>query len=194
MKKVSRQAALSKGLPRYFTGKTCKHGHRAERFTSTSSCCACQDKHNKEYRRTEKSKMVSRARYDRIYREDPARFLYDRALGRSRRKDLPFDLTVEYIRSIWPSDNKCPVFGIELAPEVGEPGLPASAGVGSPSLDRIDPKKGYVQGNVAVISMKANQIKASATDAEDLRRVAKWMASSPGSSYEDDPATGRVRV
>src|SRR5690554_5382565 len=30
------------GAKRYFTGKPCKHGHVAERFTSDQSCCACK--------------------------------------------------------------------------------------------------------------------------------------------------------
>jgi hypothetical protein len=47
---------------------------------------------------------------------------------------------------------------------------------GSPSLDRIDPKKGYVKGNVAVISYKANRIKQDATP-EELEAVASWLRS-----------------
>lgn len=44
----------------------------------------------------------------------------------------------------------------------------------SPSLDRIVPEKGYVEGNVVIISLKANQIK-SAYGLKDIKRVAEWM-------------------
>src|SRR5579864_4361302 len=39
---VSRQVALRRGLPRYFTGKPCKRGHVAERFTSRCHCLECE--------------------------------------------------------------------------------------------------------------------------------------------------------
>lgn len=44
----------------------------------------------------------------------------------------------------------------------------------SPTLDRLDPSQGYVPGNVAVISMRANRIKNDANVVE-LRRVADWI-------------------
>ena len=44
----------------------------------------------------------------------------------------------------------------------------------SPSLDRIDNKKGYVKGNVAVISMRANHVKADGTTAE-IAAIADFM-------------------
>lgn len=37
---------------------------------------------------------------------------------------------------------------------------------GSPTLDRIVPSRGYVVGNVAVISMRANRLKSDASVAE----------------------------
>ena len=45
----------------------------------------------------------------------------------------------------------------------------------TPSLDRINPKLGYVKGNVQVISWRANNIKRDAT-AEELRLVADFVA------------------
>lgn len=45
----------------------------------------------------------------------------------------------------------------------------------SPSLDRLNPRKGYVPGNVAVISFIANTIKSNATPTQ-LRKVADWVA------------------
>ena len=42
------------------------------------------------------------------------------------------------------------------------------------SLDRIDISKGYVLGNVAVISLKANTLKNNA-DIEQLRRILSYV-------------------
>lgn len=77
----------------------------------------------------------------------------------------------------WPSH--CPVLGIELDyPErSGTRGrLPAQPNW--PSLDRWDSTKGYVPGNVFVISYRANTLKNSATYAEILK-VAKYLSRRP---------------
>lgn len=59
----------------------------------------------------------------------------------------------------------CPILGIPLA--VGVSGH-------APSLDRIDNTKGYVPGNVQVISEKANRMKNDASPT-DLLLFAKWV-------------------
>lgn len=38
---ISRAEAKSQGLKYFFTGKTCKHNHRTQRFVSSGSCCSC---------------------------------------------------------------------------------------------------------------------------------------------------------
>ena len=60
---------------------------------------------------------------------------------------------------------RCPVFDIQLVWNS------VKRSHNSPSLDRIEATKGYVPGNVWVISWRANDIKNDATPAE-LRRVA----------------------
>jgi len=45
----------------------------------------------------------------------------------------------------------------------------------SPSLDRRIAALGYTQGNVVILSMRANAIKQDATPRE-LRKVANWLA------------------
>ena len=62
----------------------------------------------------------------------------------------------------------CPILGLKL--EFGE----MDNRNNSPSLDRITPELGYVPGNVAVISYRANRIKNEGL-AEEHRLIADWM-------------------
>ena len=78
-------------------------------------------------------------------------------------------ITNDYIMSITP--DICPVFGTTFTFVGLLKQQPCS-----PSLDRIDPHGGYVVGNVAIISMKANSIKSDATSAE-VARTLIWMKS-----------------
>ncbi|WP_287924847.1 hypothetical protein [Diaphorobacter sp.] len=39
---TTRGRALARGLPRYFTGQRCVHGHVAERMTKNGNCVICQ--------------------------------------------------------------------------------------------------------------------------------------------------------
>lgn len=43
----------------------------------------------------------------------------------------------------------------------------------SPSMDRIDPQKGYTKGNVRVISYRANQIKSNST-IDEMEKVLQY--------------------
>src|SRR6266481_1415047 len=44
----------------------------------------------------------------------------------------------------------------------------------TPSLDRIDPSKGYIKGNIAVISFRANRLKGNAT-LDEIRKVINYL-------------------
>lgn len=84
-----------------------------------------------------------------------------------KRKGIEYNLTPEYLESIW--TGVCPIFNVHIER--------ASHGRGShhsAHLDRLDPNKGYVIGNVSWISGRANRIKYNAT-VEELRAVADWM-------------------
>jgi hypothetical protein len=92
------------------------------------------------------------------------------ARGRAKRKGLPFDLDYPYLDSIWPKNNICPVFGFEMKVSYGKQG----ADFNSPSLDRIIPSKGYVKGNVIIISDRANRIKSD-VEPKDMYQVADFF-------------------
>lgn len=166
--------AINKGESTYYTGIPCVRGHLAPRSTKNSVCSECHTHNTVEHRKTSKYQRTRRKRYLEKYSSQPELYLYDRALGRSRRKNLPFSITPQDIKDVWPSDNRCPVLGIPLVIHVGENGL---AGRDSPSLDRIIPSKGYVQGNIAVLSLQANSMKVDCCDPESFRRLAAWLES-----------------
>ena len=44
----------------------------------------------------------------------------------------------------------------------------------SPTLDRIDPSKGYIKGNVEFVSSLANKMMSNASG-KDLVRFSKWI-------------------
>lgn len=47
---VRKDEALARGLPHYFTGKPCKYGHIAPRFTSSGNCTVCHSMRSVKYR------------------------------------------------------------------------------------------------------------------------------------------------
>lgn len=102
------------------------------------------------------------------------------ARRRAKKKNLPFDINHDYIRSIVPSH--CPIFGMPLEWSTqrgnGNIALP-----NSPSLDRIDPSKGYIKGNIWIISHRANQIKSDASH-DELKRVTEAVGRAIVNSLE----------
>ena len=90
---------------------------------------------------------------------------------RAAKKQLPFNLTKKYLRSIIPKDKKCPVFKVPFNFKRTEKRGPKD---NSMSLDRIEPELGYVTGNVRWISQKANTIMSNAT-AKEVCMVGLFM-------------------
>lgn len=80
---------------------------------------------------------------------------------------MAFDITVADLEI----PTVCPVLGIPITIASGLGSKP-----GAPSLDRIDNTKGYIKGNVRVISSRANRLKADATLDELILIVRNWNA------------------
>jgi len=91
---------------------------------------------------------------------------FNNAKTRATRNNLKFFINKEYLKYIYPIDNKCPLFNTELKKNNNR------FCMNSASLDRIIPKKGYVEGNIMFISFKANIIKNNLT-LEELKLLLK---------------------
>ena len=152
-----REVARLAGEKYYFF--TCPRGHEnSRRRVSDTACSQCH-------------REGSQARSKERYRNEPARAIW--ICSKARAKGHPligFSITVEDVQAVWPADNRCPIFGWILHQSGGRGPCPQS-----PTLDRIDPQKGYVVGNIAVISHKANLIKQDITDPAVFERMAAWL-------------------
>ena len=85
------------------------------------------------------------------------------ARARAQKAGVPFDLSPDDI--VIPA--VCPVLGIPLRRGADR----ASA----PSLARLVPARGYVRGNVIVVSMRANRLKSDAT-MDELETIADFYS------------------
>ena len=90
--------------------------------------------------------------------------LYQLAHHRAKLKGIEFNIEISDI--IIP--DVCPILGLPIKKSIdGNRDL-------SPSLDRIDNDKGYIKGNIQVISFKANAMKLTANK-EELINFSNWV-------------------
>lgn len=87
------------------------------------------------------------------HKKDPRKVMLIHARKRAKEKNLKFE--IDYQDIIVPE--KCPLLGIPLFVNNGK------SGPNSPTIDRIVCEKGYVKGNVMVISYQANTAKNNLT-------------------------------
>ncbi len=99
------------------------------------------------------TKIRQTEKLNRDWKVDAAKLLYKNIKSRCKRTGREFSIELEDI--IIPE--KCPVFGFELKREDKQTWMSA------PSVDRIDSSKGYIKGNVTVVSRRANILKRDAT-------------------------------
>lgn len=130
------------------------------------------------YARKGKEKVLVSVRKWRA--ENPHRAMF--ADRKTRAKERGLEWTLEFEDFTWPTH--CPALGIEL--DYGRK-IGRHPHDNSPSLDRLDNTRGYVKGNVLVVSQLANRIKSSSTPAQ-LAAVAAFYAglSTVASTPADD--------
>lgn len=120
--------------------------------------------YQKEYRRLHKDK-----RSTKYYEKNPYKRLLHGAKKRAKKKGIPFSITLNDIDT---QLKICPILKIPLF-------FTTSQGNGgrsnTPSIDRVDPQKGYVPGNVRIISHAANSWKKNFTK-EQVESLLKYLS------------------
>lgn len=115
---------------------------------------------------------IVKVRYNVHKETSPFKLKCSKARSRSQYLKVPFDLTPEYLESIW--TGYCPVLKEKIhLYEVDRSDEFAA------ELDRFKPELGYVQGNVTFLSRRVNRLKNNVTTKE-LRQLLEWMEE-----YED---------
>jgi hypothetical protein len=141
---------------RQATGMCQTCGKMKEDFTK--SCCEFCLKRAREYTKTQTGKEKHKAGRQR--RAKTAYGMWRRLKDSAGGRGLEFNISIDDI--LIPV--VCPLLGITLEFN--------GSRYNTPSLDRIDNTKGYIKGNVWVISDLANRMKQNAS-IEDLRTFAK---------------------
>lgn len=145
---------LNKPLSEFHNNKNSKDG-------KTYQCKHCAMKASSDYTKKNLKEIVEKKK---IRRSNTVKSLMESSKSRAKANGIPFNLEESDI--IVP--DKCPILGIPLIKNSGV------HSANSPSLDKIDPEKGYVKGNVQVISFKANAMKNNASK-EELLLFAEWV-------------------
>ena len=157
--------------------KTCKTCNQSKEITKNFQlykkfnrtdlhCWACRYIKHKPYLQNYNlsHKKVKSNQARARHEKDPRVAMLANARWRANKFGFPFDITVDDI--IIPTH--CPILGIPL--KLGTK-YPTNF---SPSLDKINPEKGYVKGNIAVLSFKANKLKSD-LGIEAMERVLNYM-------------------
>lgn len=88
------------------------------------------------------------------------------AKKRAKKKGVECSIRPEDVPDI---PDVCPILGIPLVKQKGR------FKANSPSLDRVDSKKGYVVGNVQVISWQANLLKGEHMTLDIAKKLVEYL-------------------
>lgn len=120
----------------------------------------------KDYR-SSPGKKEMRHESDKLWRQNNyGKSMALKIRGKCKKHGIPFSLEPKDI--VIPTH--CPILGIPIVRHLES----SKVFEDSPAIDRIHPKKGYVKGNVAVISSKANRMKQDAT-IEELEAIVRYI-------------------
>lgn len=172
--KTCKECGDDKPLNQFNKNKKAKDGHR-------NQCQKCQGRYRTKHYQNHREKELKQAKTWRQNNPEKIRGYYQSnketgelllkgAKHRAKQDNVPFEITLEHI----PIPEVCPALGI---PIIIHPSVKNGKGgpkPDSPSVDRIVSNRGYVPGNVRVISARANKIKSDAT-IDELEKIVAYI-------------------
>lgn len=185
---ASRGAAITAGEMYFFNGTPCSRGHVTARTAAAGKCLECFRAQRREAMRRRRAapKEPTGERIATIKHglsRSLAMMLYIAAQNRARKKGVEFSIRVTDI--VIP--DRCPILDTPLDLSWGGRAQTSKARENAPSLDRLDPRKGYTPDNIVVISYRANMIKGDGLPSEH-RKVAEFMRAGAAAARETGPA------
>lgn len=185
--RVCRKCSKEKPLDKFTKHKTSKYGR-------SHVCRECSNQYNRKYKLENKERLgkLRRKRYretegrahkdreDKRKREYPLRYrcqvLRSGMVTRSRQKNLVFDkefFTVDYLMQRLTSNTNCECCSKKLDISFKND---KKFNDNSPSMDRVNSRRGYLKDNVAIICWRCNKHKQGAS-AKELRMIADYIDS-----------------
>lgn len=110
-----------------------------------------------------------RENYYKRKKVNPFVFKHQKLSNSAKQRDLPYDLTPEFLKGIW--TGICPVSGEEIFISLSHEDR---KNLSAAELDRFVPELGYVRGNVTWISRRFNMKKQDST-LKELKSLVEWM-------------------
>lgn len=157
MTKVCTKCGTEKDIKFFYPQKSGK-------FRVKSWCKTCCSGYTKERRSDPEIKHRHAEDNSKFYKDNLPSVMLTKARQRAREEGFPCTISKEDV--IIPEF--CPILEIKLEKGNGK------KHDFSPSLDRVNTERGYIPGNIAVMSLRANRIKSTGT-AEEHRKIAYWM-------------------
>ena len=154
----------------FYFCKYCKENKRFDKFRQVNKNIHLGRKKKGGWTDIEGNKRYAYCKYCETVRqkvkrdERPAHRLFLLAKRRAKKEKLNFDITTEYLEEIWPKNNKCPILGTEFKSGIENKNQ-------LPTVDKVKREKGYIKGNVAIISFRANSIKSDVDDFEVFKKL-----------------------
>jgi hypothetical protein len=127
--------------------------HNARSRTRRTNCPDWYREHEPKYYKSYRAKITSK---------HPWKYLLASAKARAKENSLAFDLTNEWAAKRW--TGHCEITNIKFGINGKRGPFPYS-----PSIDRVDPSKGYTQDNARFVLWGCNALKGVGTDADMLQ-------------------------
>lgn len=138
--------------------RICGEYNDPSNFSKSKSYASSRDNH--DYRCNDCKKKQNQERRNNYSDDRKIEALlisrFHGAKDRAKNKDIPFDLTLEFLKELLIRQNyKCAISDLELTFNLDNGRNPFNV-----SLDQIDPNKGYVKENIQLVCMSVNQLKS----------------------------------